>query len=147
VLWSPLWRPNQKDVAAREAAAASGLARFFARSGCFAHTTLRRVDDLGAATAPAQAQADSSQYGRVVTIAVRELGPVVRLFSSAALLEGGTEVSLQISTHTPGQPAPTRSFAVHWQQGGPGVIKGVVSLPDDMEAALRAGLQPGQAAR
>lgn len=145
VLWSPQWRPDQKDIPAREAAAASGLERFFARSGCFAHSTLRRVDDLGSATSPALALANGSQYGQVVTITVHELGPVIRLLSSAALLEGGTEVTLQISTYTPGQATQPRTFAVHWQHGGPGVIKGVANLPDDMEAALRAGFQSGQA--
>jgi len=32
---------------------------------------------------------------------------------------------------------------VHWAHGGPGVIKGVATLPQDMQAALAAGLQPG----
>lgn len=37
---------------------------------------------------------------------------------------------------------PTRTFTVRWQNGGPGVIKGVVSLPQDMRAALITALQP-----
>lgn len=40
-----------------------------------------------------------------------------------------------------------RAFTVHWRHGGPGVVKGVASLPADMDAALRAGLQPADAAR
>jgi len=81
-------------------------------------------------------------HDRAVAIAVRELGPVVRLGSSRALVEGGTEVVLDIEEHAPANPKP-RSFSVHWLNGGPGVVKGVATLSQDIEAALAAGLQPG----
>ncbi len=132
VLWTTRWRPDQKDVAARETAAAQGLVRFFAESGCFAQTTVHRL--------PQPDQPDEA-FDTVVTIEVRELGPVVRLLSSAALIEGGTEVVLQISDREPRSMRPQREFTVHWRHGGPGVIKGIASLPDDMYAALRSGLQ------
>lgn len=145
VLWAPQWRPDQKDVAAREAAAASGLERFFADSGCFARTALRRGSDLSPATVTSQWAASGGQFDTVLTIAVRELGPVVRLFSSAALVEGGTEVVLHVSVRAGPTVGPARAFTVHWRNGGPGVVKGVASLPDDMDAALHAGLQPAAA--
>lgn len=82
------------------------------------------------------------RYDRLVAIAVRELGPVVKLGSSLALVEGGTEVVLDIEEYK--LPNPTsRSFSVHWINGGPGIIKGVATLPQDIQAALAAGLQPG----
>ncbi len=84
---------------------------------------------------------------QVVGVEVRELGPVVKLLSSAALVEGGTEVVLHITVYSPGSAAELRQFTVHWQDGGPGVVKGVAGLPGDMRAALRAGLQPGPAAK
>lgn len=142
VLWAPQWRPDQKDVAAREAAAASGLSSFFAGSACFAGTELRRVSPLSLATVESELAASGGRYHSVVTIAVRELGPVVELFSSAALVEGGTEVVLQVGVRSPPSAGPTREFTVHWRNGGPGVVKGVASLPGDMSAALRSGLQP-----
>ena len=46
ILWAPVWRPDQKDAASREAAAALGLDHFFAQPGCFASTALQRVADL-----------------------------------------------------------------------------------------------------
>lgn len=143
VLWAPQWRPDQKDVPEREAAAASGLDRFFAQSGCFGRTELRRVDSLSPQALASDPGASSGSFDTVVTIAVRELGPVVKLLSSASLVEGGTEVVLQVTARRPPATQPDRDFTVHWHHGGPGVIKGVRSLPDDMRAALHAGLKPG----
>lgn len=142
VLWAPQWRPEQKDVAAREDAAASGLRSFFADSGCFARTELRRVSNLSPATIASALATSSDQYRSVVTLAIRELGPVVKLLSSAALVEGGTEVVLQVSVRSPQLAGHERAFTVHWRDGGPGVVKGVASLPSDLSAALRSGLQP-----
>ena len=147
VLWAPHWRIEQKDVAAREAAAASGLSNFFASSECFVSTELRRVRSLSPAAVTSELAASSGQFNMVVTIAVRELGPVVKLLSSASLVEGGTEVVLEVTSRQPHRPDQPREFMVHWRNGGPGVVKGVASLPDDMSAALRSGLQPATATR
>lgn len=147
VLWAPEWRPDQKDVVDREVAAATGLKNFFGSSGCFARSELRRIPSLSPAAVSAQVASEAGQFTRVVLIGVRELGPVVKLLSSAALVEGGTEVVLQVTTYlVPGVVQP-REFTVHWRNGGPGVVKGVASLPGDMQAALLAGLQPNKAAR
>jgi hypothetical protein len=147
VLWTPQWRPNQKDVAEREKAAASGLDSFLAASGCFARSELRRVPDLDPTTVKTQAASDTRPHTRVVTIGVRELGPVVKLLSSVALVEGGTEVVLEISEYAVSAGTPLRQFTVHWANGGAGIVKGVASLPSDMQAALTASLQPGFAQR
>jgi hypothetical protein len=145
VLWAAEWRQDQKDVAERDAAAAAGLGEFFGRSGCFARAELRRVPDLGPATIAAQAAdtRDARAFDVVVTIAVRELGPVVRVLASPALVDGGTEVVLQVSAYVPPDATQPRTFTVHWQNGGPGVVKGVESLPHDMQEALAAGLLQG----
>ncbi|MFT3957097.1 MAG: hypothetical protein QM722_22780 [Piscinibacter sp.] len=142
MLWAPQWRADQKDVAAREEAAASGLGGFLTGSGCFAAAELRRASSLGPAAVAAETAASGARFDTVVAIGVRELGPVVKLLSSAALVEGGTEAVLQVSTWAPPSASPAREFTVHWRHGGPGVVKGVASLPEDMRAALRAGLQP-----
>lgn len=145
VLWAPQWRPDQKDVAAREEAAASGLSSFFASSGCFARTELRRVSSLSPSEVNSELGASGGQFSAVVTIAVRELGPVVKLLSSASLVEGGTEAVLQVTSRRLQPSSQAREFTVHWRHGGPGVVKGVASLPSDMSAALRSGLQPATA--
>jgi hypothetical protein len=145
VLWAPQWRPDQKDVASREEAAGLGLGNFFAGSGCFARTELRRVSDVTPTAVSSALATSGGQFDSVVTIGVRELGPVVKLLSSAALFEGGTEVVLQVSARSPQTVGRAREFMVHWRNGGPGVVKGVPSLPSDMSAALRSGLQPATA--
>ncbi len=142
VLWAPQWRPDQKDVAAREAAAASGLDEFFRSAGCFGRTQLRRAGSLSPQAIASEAGAPGGPFDVVLTLAVRELGPVVRLLSSAALVEGGTEVVLQVTARRVNDGEPVREFTAHWRHGGPGVIKGVRSLPDDMRSALRGALQP-----
>ena len=147
ILWAPVWRPDQKDAASREAAAAQGLEHFFAQPGCFARTELRRVADLTPQSITAALASPPPGVTRVVGIEVHELGPVVKLLSSMALVEGGTEVVLRIAEYAPRSGAELRGFQVHWRHGGAGVIQGVVSLPLDMQAALRAGLKPDAAAQ
>lgn len=68
--------------------------------------------------------------------------PVVKLQSCASLVEGGTDVVLQVASRQLQPPGQPREFTAQWRNGGPGVIKGVAGLPGDMGAALRAGLQP-----
>lgn len=147
VLWATEWRPDQKDVLAREAAATTGMQNFFAGSGCFARSDVRRISSLNPTAVSAQLASETGPFTRVVVIGVRELGPVVKLLSSAALVEGGTEVVLQVITYPLPRAAQPREFTVHWRNGGPGVVKGVSSLPGDMQAALLAGLQPNKDAR
>ena len=150
VLWAPAWRPDQKDVPLREVAAEQGVRRFFDDSGCFARVRIQRA----ASGMPADAQdvrrlAAISQLkpDRIVAIWVRELGPVVKLLASPALVDGGTEVVLTVGSYSADGSARTSLFSVHWQNGGPGVVKGVATLPADMAAALDVALRPGVRAR
>ena len=103
---------------------------------------LRRVPQLSASGIQSAASEVAQPYDRLIAIAVRELGPVVKLGSSVALVEGGTEVVLDVVEYKLANATP-RSFSVHWLNGGPGVIKGVATLPQDIQAALAAALQPG----
>ena len=135
VQWSTQWRPDQKDVAEREKAAEAGIHKFLQNSHCFSSYAVQRLPMAAAVTAPA---ADT----RMVTITVRELGPVLKLFSSLALVDGGTDVVLDIVVQDAADMATKRQFTVHWTNGGAGVVKGVASLPGDMASALTAALQP-----
>jgi hypothetical protein len=142
VLWAPQWRPDQKDAAEREAAASAGLEEFIRGSGCFARAELRRALSVTSPLVSEPTAAATGQFDKVVVIAVRELGPVVKLLSSASLIEGGTQVVLQVEEYALPGVIQRRAFTVQWQNGGPGVVKGVASLPRDMQAALVAGMQP-----
>jgi hypothetical protein len=141
ILWKPQWRTDQKDVPAREAAVADGLRQFFETSGCFKSASLERLPPSSQEVAQATAAEATKRHEKVVLIAVQELGPTVKFGASLALVEGGTEVVLGVSEYMQGK-TPPRAFTIQWRSGGPGVFKGVASLPQDLQAALAAGLQP-----
>lgn len=141
VLWRTQWRADQKDVIERETAAAAGIGQFFESSGCFKSASVKRLPQLSEEQAKHTAAAAASQSGNVVLVSVRELGPTVKIGASIALVEGGTEAVLDVSEFNSGKAKP-RTFTVQWNSGGPGVLKGVASLPQDMQAALAAALQP-----
>lgn len=147
VTWAPVWRSDQKDIPWREEAAAAGLRDFLSQSGCFAKAELRRVENLQPETVAAQLATAAEPFTVVVGVEVRELGPVVKLLSSVALVEGGTEVVLRLVEFAPESATERRQFTVHWQHGGAGVVKGVGSLPSDMQSALRAGFKPASSTR
>ncbi|MBK7510424.1 MAG: hypothetical protein IPI16_21095 [Comamonadaceae bacterium] len=134
VFWRTQWRADQKDVPEREAAAVQGITRFFADGGCFASAVVARAD------AGVTAFAVPPGSDLLIVLTVRELGPTVKLLSSAALVEGGTEVVVDVAVVRPGRREADREFSIRWQDGGPGVVKGVQTLPSDMAAALKAGL-------
>jgi hypothetical protein len=146
VFWETRWRPEQKDVPDREKAAAQGIQAFFKQGGCFQSVQIQQIQaaaPLATNQAVAAIQAWASQTTlpqRVLKIEVRELGPVLKLFASPALLDGGTEVVLDIRELKPETAEDLTRFQVHWQNGGPWVLKGVAGLAEDMETALKAAL-------
>jgi hypothetical protein len=148
VFWGPNWRPNQKNVPLREATAQRGIERFFSTSECFAKVrVIRKVDDresidLPSVEVPALVATYASAPSHVLFITVRELGPVVKLFSPLALVEGGTDVVLQFRAVSPFTGQTTADFTTHWQNGGPWVIKGVATLEQDIACALQEALKP-----
>lgn len=144
VLWAPHWRPDQKDIPKREAAAETGLKEFLQTSDCFKSAELRRLSSMTPTVVAAEVTSTNGLFNKVIVITLRELGPVVKLLSSLTFIDGGTEVVLQVAEHIPPAKAPSRTFTVNWQNGGPGIIKGVRSLPQDMQAALVVGLQPSK---
>ena len=144
VLWAPQWRTDQKDVAPREQAAAVGLQRFLADSGCFARAELKRLPDLEPATVQAQAGAAGSGFTQLLTIGVRELGPVVKLLSSAAGVEGGTEVVLQVASYALPGLVDRREFTIHWATAGPGCSRAWPAYPATCRPHCRRGFRPAR---
>ena len=150
VFWGPKWRPDQKAVPRRESAAQRGIEQFFSTSECFAKVrVIRKVGDresieLPPAEVPGLAATYASAPVHVLFITVRELGPIVKLFSSLALVEGGTDVVLEIRAVSPSTGQITADFTAHWQNGGPWVIKGVSTLEQDIASALQEALKPSE---
>lgn len=133
VFWRTQWRSNQKDVRLRERAAQQGIESYFAHSRCYQMVALQRTEsgqDLAM---------DIKPNGRMrIWIVIKELGPWVKIFHSPWLLEGGTEVLLEVAV----QPANSRNAPATAEirsiQGGPWVIMGVKNLPEDLRTALAA---------
>src|SRR5262245_53511888 len=149
VLWGPRWRSDQKDVPSREASAQRGIERFFASSGCFSEARVVRADRPPSALSLPEvrdrAAAEPAAPSRVLLITVRELGPIVKLLASLAVVEGGTEVVLDIRSVAPASGELLADFTAHWEHGGPWVLKGVGTLEQDIGAALQAALKPAAA--
>jgi hypothetical protein len=149
VVWGPQWRPDQKEPALREAAAVRGIQDFLGRTGCLAVTGVLRLPDAAEPPSDAEllrlAASPSAMPDRVVLIIVRELGPRITL-GLPVIVEGGTEVLVDVRVLDPQRSAPLASMRTLWRHGGSFVIKGVKTLDHDMSAALGATLMPGAVA-
>jgi hypothetical protein len=149
VMWRAHWRPDQKEPSLREEAARRGIERFFAQSGCYSPAQVVQTPQgqrPGTALTPAEvrdaAMALKVPAQRAVFVTVRELGPVLKLLSSLALVDGGTEVVLDVKVMATRTGETLGDFRTHWRNGGPWVFKGVATLEDDMVAALGEALHP-----
>ncbi|MFO1319510.1 MAG: hypothetical protein U1F52_07845 [Burkholderiales bacterium] len=149
VLWEPQWRTDQKEPARREVAAEQGIRDFVSRSGCLRAVDLRRFDTGSTAPTDAMlldlARQASPAPDRLVRIVVRELGPRL-IFGLPVIVEGGTEVVVDVRVLDARSARSMASARTQWRHGGPFVIKGVRSLPQDMSAALEASLLSGATA-
>jgi hypothetical protein len=146
--WGPQWRPDQKQPPLREAAALRGIQDFFASSNCVASVHIRRLPAEASTNVPSDEQllrlasAAIPAPDRVLLIVVRELGPKL-LVGIPVLVEGGTEVVVDVRVLNARTSEPLAKVRTHWQNGGTFVIKGVKTLDQDMSAALRVTLMGG----
>lgn len=145
VYWLPQWRPDQKEPQRREAAARQGMAAYLEGSGCMAGAPIERLDGLTAPPANAEllrlAAAQEPAPQRVLLIVVHELGPRL-VIGIPALVQGSTEVVLQVRVLDVPAARTLADARIHWENGGSFVVKGVSTLPEDMRAALHNVLQP-----
>ena len=138
VLWRTQWRPDQKDVLERVQAADTGIRRFFTTSTCYTRASVRRVDTLAEPEQSTDLLVRESQADVLVALKIKELGPVVKILASPSLVEGFTEVVFDLSVQRRGVTEGAGEYTVHWTNGGPGVVRGTASLPNDMHDALAA---------
>lgn len=145
VFWGPRWRPDQKEPARREAAALRGIEDFFSGTTCLSHVDVRRYADDSSAEEPTDADLLRLATGaalapdRIVLIVVRELGPTL-LVGSQAIVEGHTEVDIEVRVLDAKTSQPMAAVRTRWRDGGALVVKGVGTLDKDMSAALRSTL-------
>jgi hypothetical protein len=144
VLWGAAWRADQKEASLRESVADRGISRFFSEATCFTTSVVLKTvagkPALALTDEEAQRVAASHQPAleRIAAIRVRELGPVVQLFGSPAIVDGGTEVVLEIRVLDARTGAIAADLRSHWKNGGPLVLKGTKTLEEDIRSALRA---------
>lgn len=139
VFWLPQWRLDQKDRVLREAAAQKGIEDFLAEETCLATTGAHRLLSM---PSDEELRHTSSTAERVVLVVVRELGPRL-VIGVPSLVEGGTEVVLDVKVLDPRRTEPLADGRTRWRHGGMFYVKGTGSLERDMAAALRAAL-PGR---
>jgi hypothetical protein len=144
-VWGPEWRPDQKEPAQREALARKGIEEFLAGTPCLAVAGVKRFP-AGSATPSDEellqlARGATPPADLAVLVVVHELGPIL-LIGIPALVEGGTEVVIDVRVLETATSAILAESRTHWKNGGTFVIKGTGSLDRDMAAALRAALLP-----
>jgi hypothetical protein len=143
IYWMSQWRPDQKESVAREALAQRGIEIFIAQHPCLAVTALERLPANASTPSNAallrQAAGVNPPPKRVVLIVVRELGPRL-LIGLPMLIEGGTEVVIEVRVLDPTTAKPLADACTQWRHGGKFIVKGVRSLDEDMSAALTAAI-------
>ena len=142
ILWGTAWRENQKEVALREEMASRAITRYFNTSLCFSKVEVlksaagREAVGLSDAEALKFVASTGGRYDKVILVRVEELGPLVIIYLSPILWEGGTEVVLRVRVLNVNTSALETDVAVHWKNSGAFVLKGTKTLERDLQAAL-----------
>jgi len=146
VVWGPEWRPDQKEPAQREALAQKGIEEFLADVPCLSVAGVKRFAAGSAIPSNEEllhlARGAKPAADFAVLIVVHELGPVL-LIGIPVIVEGGTDVVIDVRVLESATSAVLAESRTHWKNGGTFVIKGTGSLARDMASALRAALLPG----
>jgi hypothetical protein len=141
VVWGARWRSDQKEPPLREAAALRGIERFFSSQPCLKDFVTHKILLSSADNLPTDlellkiAKSEKQTTDRIAFIVVRELGPII-LIGSPSVVEGGTEVVLEVRVLNVHNSKTMANVHTHWKRSGPFYIKGVSELNQDMKAAL-----------
>lgn len=144
--WMPRWRADQKEPQVREALAQRGVERFVAQQPCLDITGAQRLaGDSGGVPDNAELLGRAGEARPAPELAllvvVRELGPRL-LIGLPALVEGGTEVVIEVRVLRLSNAEVLMDGRTQWRNGGTFVIKGIGSLDTDMAVALGSVLVP-----
>jgi hypothetical protein len=83
---------------------------------------------------------------RVVSIVVRELGPILEI-GLPVIVKGGTDVAIEVRVLDTAAETTIVDAHTHWRNAGAFVVKGVKTLDHDMNEALSATLMSRDANR
>jgi hypothetical protein len=141
VYWGAAWRPDQKEIARREAIAAKGIEDFFRTNPCFSVQTISRTIDgrdvllLGDREILATVPTD---IDRIHIIRFEELGPVLVFYLSPILWTSDLNIDVRVRTLNARTGTIESDVSAHWRKGGPFNLRGTAGLPDDLAGTLRA---------
>jgi hypothetical protein len=145
IFWTAHWRPDQKEPARRELAAEKGIRKFVSSQPCLSQAPIHRLPVRGADRSEQELRAlalESAPGSKtIITIVVRELGPVV-LIGIPMGLRGGTEVLMGTYVFDAPRKATLYRTQVAWEYGGPLFLRSADELDKDMSAALCAVFSP-----
>ena len=142
VLWGSAWRENQKEPALRREIAAREIAKFFNSNPCFSHAQIlessREMPALMLTDADALKLATNLQIPvqKVIFVRVEELGPLLMIYLSPILWEGGSEVILRVRVLNVEASRLESDISIHRKDTGPFVLRGTGALEKDLDAAL-----------
>jgi hypothetical protein len=142
ILWGTAWRDNQKEVALRDEMASRAIAQYFNTCPCFSRVEVlklaagREAVGLSDVEALKFAMSTGGEYGKVILLRVEELGPLVVIYPSPVLWEGGTEVVLRVRVLDARLSTLESDITIHWKDSGAFVLKGTKTLERDLQAAL-----------
>jgi hypothetical protein len=141
VYWEAAWRPDQKEVARREAIIAKGIDDFFRAAPCFSVQTISRTIEGRNVLALSDREVLASaptDIDRVLIIRFEELGPVLQFYISPILWTSDLDIQVRVRTLNARTASLESDVTAHWRKGGPFNLRGTNGLPGDLANLLHS---------
>ncbi|HMU85702.1 MAG TPA: hypothetical protein PKC35_20315, partial [Leptospiraceae bacterium] len=143
ILWGTAWRSNQKEPERRRSIARQAITNFFTTNFAIAPDSIleqiqgRDPVALSDTEILNFAQTSTHKWRQIVLIRVEELGPLIVIYPSPILWEGGTETRMRIRVLDIAPPALKTDVSLHRRDTGAFVLRGTGSLNHDLEFTLK----------
>jgi hypothetical protein len=142
VLWGTAWRTNQKERQLREEKASKAISQFFGTRSCYTKTTVLRTlagrdpVTLSDIETIKLASVLPDGYNKIILLRIEELGPLLMIYLSPILWEGGSEAVFRVRILDVNSGSLDSDVDMHWKNTGAFVLRGTKHLEEDLKAAL-----------
>ncbi len=142
VLWGTAWRTNQKEKQLREEKASKAISQFFSSRSCYAKTSVLRTlagrdpVTLSDIETIKLASVLPDRYNKIILLRIEELGPLLMIYLSPILWEGGSEAVVRVRILDVNSGSLDSDVDIHWRNTGAFVLRGTKHLEEDLKAAL-----------
>jgi len=142
VLWGTAWRTNQKEMQLREEKASKAISQFFGTRSCYATTIVLRTlagrdtVTLSDIEAIELSSALPDRYDKIILLRIEELGPLLMIYLSPILWEGGSEAAVRVRILDVNSGSLDADVAMRRRNSGAFVLRGTKHLEEDLKAAL-----------